>query len=182
MFYAFLVYHCIEKLSRVAERIILSMSSKNDGKFESKILQLIPEAQEYERRSNPYLEKYLGRLETRILLQMEYFLRSTKLRYHNRKFIVASYPMVVRWFYGTESIRNIKRALKHLMDLGIVETLPLSHQYHKANCYCINYSQCAFIVKTKAADDRKKITPEEQFEAWMYAHEPDEYDVAYDEG
>ena len=155
----------------------------NDKKTESKILQLIPEAQDYVRMSNPYLEKYLGRLETRILLQMEYFLRRTKLRNrHGRKFIIATYPMLYTLFYGTESVRNIKRAMKHLMDLGIVETLPLSHQYHKANCYCINYSQCAFIVKTMAAEDDKKMTPEEQFEAWMYAHEPDEYDIDYEEG
>lgn len=156
---------------------------QNNKASESKILQLIPEAQEYVRMSNPYLEKYLGRLETRILLQMEYFLRRTKLRNrHGRKFIITTYPMLYKLFYGTESVRNIKRAMRHLMDLGIVETLPLSHQYHKANCYCINYTQCAFIVKTKAAEDKEKMTPEEQFEAWMYAHEPDEYDVAYEEG
>ena len=152
------------------------MSSKNDENFESKILQLIPEAQEYVRRSNPYLERYLGRLEARILLQMEYFLKKTKFKHNKRKYIVASYPMIYKWFCGVESISSIKRAMKHLMELKIVQKLPLSEMYHKANCYVINYTQCAFVVNLAAQNDKEPPTIDEQYEAWLYAHDREEYD------
>lgn len=133
------------------------MSKNQEGKttYHSILLDMIPEASGFERVENTYFERYLGRLEARVLRQIEYYLRTTKCDFGVRKYVAASYSMMAEWFCGTESERNIRRAVKNLMDLGILKTVPDSKKHRGANCYYIDFAQAAFIIKSRAAQENK---------------------------
>ena len=133
----------------------MQKNSEGKTKFHSILIDMLPEAEKYERVENVYFERYLGRLEARIFRRIEYFLRTTKFDFGTQKYVAASYAMMAEWFFGTESERNIRRAVKNLMDLGILKTVPDSKRHRGANCYYIDFTQAAFVIKSRAAQDNE---------------------------
>lgn len=137
-------------------------------KIENLLIKCFPEAESFQRGYNPLLAKYIGKLEALIFSQMEFLLRSTdseRYNFHGTPYIVASYEMIAeKWFCKTESYRSIKRAIKHLIDLRIVEKVPMSHKHNGANCYLINYTTFEIVMKAFQEGRLKQAIPDRMTE------------------
>lgn len=103
------------------------------------IFKICPEAQQYQRRSNTYLAKMLGRLESDLFLQIDYYLSISTFRFYNSIYIAMSFERLAEDYCGTVSVRSIKKAMSNLMEWGIIEKVPVSSKHHGVNCYRINY-------------------------------------------
>jgi predicted transcriptional regulator len=126
------------------------------------ILKLCPEAQQYQRRSNPYLAKMLGRLESDLLLQIDYYLSISTFRFYNSIYIAMSFDRIAEDFCGTVSVRSIKQAMSNLMECGIIEKVPVSSKHHGVNCYRINYSMFYAICEEFKNGIRPPAIPDKE--------------------